>query len=157
MQCPFRTSSLAPIIWLSEGLTDPVQCVYHSIGLRKFTIRKGMELSGSEDDFMVLTSREKKNKKHFSFHPILKTRQGQRRVSPAERGAVEVSRSLPGVFQDVGVQFNTLRATLSPHIKNKSANSPIPVDTVGNMEAHKHAHHSHRANMVDTTCGCIDF
>lgn len=82
MQCPFRTSSLAPIIWLSEGLTDPVQCVYHSIGLRKFTIRKGMELSGSEDDFMVLTSREKKNKKHFLFHPILKTRQGQGEFHP---------------------------------------------------------------------------
>lgn len=70
---------------------------------------------------------------------------------------MDVSRSLPGVFQDVGVQFNMLLATLSPHIKNKSANSPIPVDTVGNMEAHNRAHRSHRANMVDTTFRCIDF
>ncbi len=56
-----------------------------------------MESSSSEDDFVVLGLLEKRKRKYWVL-PILKTRGG--RVSPADKGAAELSRSLPGVFQD---------------------------------------------------------
>lgn len=44
-----------------------------------------------------------------------------RRVSPADEGAVELSRSFPGLRKSE-VQFDKLLAILEPHIKKKTTN-----------------------------------
>ncbi len=68
--------------------------------LWKLAVRDKMKSSSSEDDFVALWLLKKKKKKILgSSNPESKTR--TRRVSPTDKWAVDTSRSLPGVFQNV--------------------------------------------------------
>ncbi|XP_042273182.1 uncharacterized protein LOC121900727 [Thunnus maccoyii] len=89
-----------------------------------------MELSSSEDDFVVLSllERERKRKRKYWVHPILRRCQEQGEFHLL----IKELRNSPDRFQVYFrmsvVQFDTLLAILEPHIKKKTTNFRDPID-----------------------------
>ncbi len=86
-----------------------------------------MELSGSEEDFLVLSLIEKRKQKH-PVHLILKTREEQGDLHLLVRELRKYRDRFQVCFRMSAVQFDPLLAIVEPHIKKKTTNLCKPID-----------------------------